>query len=250
MSQQRPPYQKPWLSYADQVAQLIARGLTITDSAAAEQFLSHINYFRFSGYCLAFEQHPHAFRPGVTFEQVRASYDFDLALRDLVTEALEMIEVDMRTAIAYYFGQKYGAFGHVDPANFFRTFDHQGWLSRLRDETGRSSESFVTHFRNSHSQFPDLPIWMLTETVSFGGLSKMFQGMLNADKRGQSCSSLRPPASRVAKLDASLGVCTKLCGPPFAALGSGFVNYPRCCLGGRVWHPLHLPGASPASQHC
>jgi len=84
-------FAKPWLSCLDQVALLQSRGLVIRDPAAAAHFLSHVNYYRFSGYCLAFEQARHHFLPGVTFEQVRASYDFDRVLRDLVTEALELI---------------------------------------------------------------------------------------------------------------------------------------------------------------
>ena len=43
----RLPYQKPWLPYADQVAQLVARSLTVADTAAAQAFLKHINYYRF-----------------------------------------------------------------------------------------------------------------------------------------------------------------------------------------------------------
>jgi abortive infection bacteriophage resistance protein len=95
------------------VAQLASRGLVVNDRAAAQAFLSHINYYRFGGYCLAFEKQRHVFRDGVTFEQVRASYEFDLALRDLVTEALEVLEVDFRAAIAYDFGQRHGAFSTI-----------------------------------------------------------------------------------------------------------------------------------------
>jgi hypothetical protein len=74
MTPSRPPLQpfvKPWLPYPDQVALLEKRGLLIADPAAAADFLSHINYYRFSGYCLAFEQARHQFIPNTTFEQVR-----------------------------------------------------------------------------------------------------------------------------------------------------------------------------------
>jgi abortive infection bacteriophage resistance protein len=187
MSQQpsgsRPAYPKPWLSYADQVQKLVDRGLTVGDRAAAEAFLAHINYYRFSGYCLAFEQQRHQFAAGVTFEQVCASYDFDMGLRDLVVEALEVVEVDFRAKIAYHFGNTYGAFGHVDAANFFFRFDHADWIDRLREEAGRSSELFVTHFSATYAEFPDLPVWMAMEIMSFGSLSKMFSGMVRDDQK-------------------------------------------------------------------
>jgi hypothetical protein len=72
----RPSYTKPWKSYEDQVALLQTRGLVVADSVVATTFFRHVNYHRFSGYCLAFEQARHQFRTGVTFEQVRAAYDF------------------------------------------------------------------------------------------------------------------------------------------------------------------------------
>lgn len=176
-------YNKPWLSHSDQVVHLASRGLMIADPAAAARFLSHVNYYRFSGYCLAFESPRHSFPNGVTFEQINFAYEFDMTLRDLVTEALEILEVDFRAVIAYHFGQRHGAFGHTNSATFFASFYHAEWLQRLRDEADRSSELFVAHFRNKYDRFPDLPIWMAMEVMSFGALSKMFQGMVRDDQR-------------------------------------------------------------------
>ena len=148
------PYRKGWLSYADQVQLLQHRGLIVSDLRKAEQFLSHLNYYRFSGYCLAFESQRHTFVTGTTFEQIVDAYQFDLGLRDLVTEALEIIEVDLRAAIAYFFGQRYGAFGHTVATNFYVGFGHTDWLLRLQEEAHRSSELFVTHFQRAYIEFP------------------------------------------------------------------------------------------------
>ena len=86
------PISKPWLSYADQVQLLRQRGLTVPDPQAAEEFLSHLNDYRFSGYCLAFEYGRHSFHTGTTFDDTLAAYHVDLTLRDLLTEALEVVE--------------------------------------------------------------------------------------------------------------------------------------------------------------
>lgn len=179
----RQPYCKGWLSYSDQVQLLQHRGLVVSDLRKAEQFLSHLNYYRFSGYCLAFESQRHTFVAGTTFEQIVDAYQFDLGLRDLVTEALEIIEVDLRAAIAHFFGQRYGAFGHTVASNFHIGFGHTDWLLRLQEEAHRSSELFVTHFQRAYIEFPDLPVWMVTEVMSFGGLSKMFMGMSRPDQK-------------------------------------------------------------------
>jgi abortive infection bacteriophage resistance protein len=181
--QERPSYAKPWLSYKGQLAQLIDRGLTVADAAAAEKFLSHVNYYRFSGFCLAFESHRRAFLANVTFEDLKAAYEFDVRLRDLLNEGLEVIEIDIRTCLAHHIGQRHGAFGHVNPNNFFERFDHGEWMEHIHEEVDRSSEPFVEHFRNTYAEYPDLPIWMLTEIMSFGTLTRMYRGMNKHDQR-------------------------------------------------------------------
>ena len=179
-----PRYTKPWLSFSDQVARLAERGLFIPDVAAAERFLTHVNYYRFSGYCLAFEQQRHVFLPDVTFDDIAGAYNFDVVLRDLLTEALEVIEIDVRTYLAYIFGQRHGPFGHANPGNFFRRFDHAAWMQHVCDEVDRSTELFVQHFHASYADYPDLPIWMLSEIMSFGTLTRMYRGMDRYDQRG------------------------------------------------------------------
>lgn len=180
---QRIPFTKPWQSWPDQLRTLEARGLVVSDRTVAEAFLSHVNYYRLSGYCLAFEQSRHVFVPGTTLEQIQGAYEFDRVLRDLITEALEIIEVDLRTTIAYHFGQHYQAFGHTSAGNFYAAFRHQDWLDKLHAEALRSNEQFVQHYRNTYLGFPDLPVWMVTELMSFGALSLMYKGMIRQDQR-------------------------------------------------------------------
>ena len=177
------PYTKVWLSIADQLKKLKSYGLVVAEDGAACDFLRHLNYYRFSGYGLAFEQQRHVFRPGTTFESIRDAYYFDRALRDLVTESLEVIELDLRAAIAYSFGENHQPFGHADAGNFFHRFPHAEWMDKLHDETERSDELFVKHFKRTYREFPDLPIWAATEIMSFGALSRMYSGMLRTDQK-------------------------------------------------------------------
>jgi abortive infection bacteriophage resistance protein len=177
------PHAKPWLCVQDQLRKLAGYGLVIADTATATQFLEHINYYRFSGYGLAFEQSRHVFLPGTTFEAVRQAYEFDRALRDLVTEALEIIELDLRTTIAYWYGKTYQTFGHRLARNFHDRSAHRQWIKKLRDETRRSREAFVNHHRVKYAEFPDLPIWVATEIMSFGSLSRMYANLIKTDQK-------------------------------------------------------------------
>ncbi|MCC5836004.1 MAG: Abi family protein [Opitutales bacterium] len=198
-------YSKQWRSLSDQLERLRESGLEVENVSEAESFLRHLNYYRFSGYGLAFEVRRHEFLPGTTFEDIRHAYEFDRGLRDLVYESMEVIELDVRTSVAYTFGETYGAFGHTDPTNFYiavkyansesaeSNFDHKQWRNSLRSETRRSSEVFVGHFERKYSEFPDLPIWVATEIMSFGTLSRMIEGMKKSDvKRVATRYGLQP----------------------------------------------------------
>ena len=214
--------------------------MVVADPATAAKFLSHVNYYRFSGYCLAFETVRHQFPAGLTFEQVQASYDFDRVLRDLVTEALEIVEVDLRAAIAYHFGRRYGAFGHTNASHFFHRFHHSDWISKIHDETVRSKEPFVTHFRQSYREFPDLPIWIATEVMSFGAISMMFAGM---DKKDQKAVAIR---YSIQPHDLStwahhLVYVRNLCAH-HARLWDHVWSIKPVLPHGAFWHPPYLPG--------
>jgi len=187
------PYPKKWKSTRDQLKKLMDAGLIVENASAAEEFLRHLNYYRFSGYGLAFETKRHHFAEGTTFEQIRQAYEFDRALRDLVYESMEVIELDIRTTVAYTFGNTYQAFGHTDSSHFYQAkkvtgsssknpaFDHKQWHSSLKAEARRSSEPFIRHFEEKYQEFPDLPIWVATEIISFGTLSRMIEGMRKPD---------------------------------------------------------------------
>ena len=193
-------FTKAWKSYSDQLSLITSRGIVVNDTDSATRFLSHVGYYRFTGYCLAFENGSrNVYVPNTTIEQIEYAYDFDHKLRDLLNEGLEVVEVDLRTSVAYYFGEKHGCFGHTKESNFFKyippkhqrpstrastkfVFDHAEWLEKLRDSAGRSKERFIKHFRDTYLEFPDLPIWVATEVMSFGWLSQMVEGMRDQDR--------------------------------------------------------------------
>ena len=187
------PYLKPWLSVDDQVNKLASRGLIVEDEEDAKAFLRHVGYYRFAGYLLAFEVSRHQYVKDTTFAHIKAAYEFDARLRDLFREAIELVEVDLCSTVAYTFGKKYGAFGHLEKDNFHQQFGnfhgepekvfHPEWLERLQKEAKRSREIFAQHFRTRHTEFPDLPIWSATELMTFGQMSRMIRALKRVDRK-------------------------------------------------------------------
>lgn len=176
-------FRKPWLDYGDQIKVLESRGLQVQNPQEAQAWLAHVNYYRFSGYSIAFESTRHVFRPGSSFEQVQAAYVFDQKLRSALMDAIAVVEIDLRTSIAHHFGKVHAPFAHAEGRNFYQQYRHPDWLTKLQHETERSHEDFVEHFRQHYQEFPNLPIWMATELMSFGTLSLMLKMMQRDDQK-------------------------------------------------------------------
>ncbi len=183
-------YNKPSLTFEQQIEKLISRGLNVSERNRSIKILSSINYYRFSAYWYPFRvkdtetgKITGRFREGTTFENILELYEFDRHLRLLIIDAIERIEVAVRTRVAYELAHAYGAFAHTNPANFHPNFSHADWLQKVEEETLRSSEEFINHYKSKYSGFPVLPIWMLTEIMTLGALSKLYRGMHHEDKK-------------------------------------------------------------------
>ena len=181
-------YLKPPLTFQEQLNKLEERGLYIHNKKLALTTLSSINYYRLSAYCIPFKKRSHAgsitdqFQENTTFENIIELYEFDRKLRLLMMDAIERIEISIRTSITYHLAHKYGAFALEKSENFHNQFNHASWLLQVQKEIVRSREPFIEHFHEKYKGFPTLPVWMATEVTSFGSLSLLFKGLKNEDK--------------------------------------------------------------------
>ena len=183
-------YKKRPITFQEQLVQLEERGLQIQDRQAALTSLASISYYRLSAYWYPFRLRgadgavTNQLEDGTTFEDVIDLYDFDRRLRLLIMDAIERVEVAVRTRLTYHLAHRYGAFAHTDRHNFHPGFNHSEWLAKLEAETVRSSDEFIRHYRSKYDGFPTIPIWMLTEVMSLGSLSLLYKGLNNNKKSG------------------------------------------------------------------
>jgi abortive infection bacteriophage resistance protein len=181
-------FDKPALSLPQQLDLLIRRGMTVRDRDRALHALSHISYYRLRAYWLS-EEIPtttsgdHAFRRGVDFDNILDLYSFDRKLRLLVMDAIERVEVSLRTRWAYILGTQYGAHAYEDPA-LFRSADlHRKCLASLDSELNRSHETFIRHYRKTYTDPRRPPLWVVCEVLSFGQLSMWFANIARGADR-------------------------------------------------------------------
>lgn len=178
------PYTKPALTIPKQIAQLRTRGMVISDTPSAEHYLSQINYYRLSAYWLPFESNhgTHAFQAGTRFEQVLDLYIFDRELRLLVLDAIERVEIAIRTQLAYQLGHRYGTHPHLNPAFFKRSWDHAKNIAQLQKDAHDSKEAFITHLLAKYAE-PLPPIWAAVEIMTLGQLSKWYANLQSGADR-------------------------------------------------------------------
>ena len=182
------PYSKIPIPVAQQVALLASRGMTIEDPAFAEGILSRVNYYRLSAYSRSFRiDGSDRFKPGASFARVVELYEIDRRLRLALMDAIERVEVAVRTTITSTYSARYGTFGHVSPKNFDPRFAHAEWSQKLAKEVEDSTEVFIAHYRKTYQEYPQVPLWMGTELLSFGALTRFFKGW-RSDLRTQVAS--------------------------------------------------------------
>ncbi len=168
-------FSKDSLTFEQQLERLFERGLHVEDKQSAITYLSHINYYRLGTYCWSFinDHNSHKFAVGTTFEQILNLYIFDRELRLLLLDAIERIEVSLRTQWAYHLSKKYGSHAHLNAEAFSKKFNHQEFIDKLSEELVRTSDK---HIKNQQYKYDEATpaIWIICEVMSFGGLSRCY----------------------------------------------------------------------------
>lgn len=172
------PFQKVATSYEQQVALLQQRGMIIDDVKRARFYLQHINYYRLGAYWLPFEADhaAHRFKPDTRFAEVLDLYTFDRELRLLLLDAIERLEVSIRSQWAHQIAHRHGPHGHLDPALALRPDHWRRNLSSLTEAVERSHEVFIRHFREQYVESLP-PVWAVCEVMSLGQLSRWYANL-------------------------------------------------------------------------
>lgn len=241
-------YQKPFTSVREQARLMADRGMDIGVVSDAEAMLRKHGYYRLSGYSHLYREFtPSAdgkkalstYKSGTTLKAVLDLCCLDEELRSLLSDALATVEIALRFNIGHRLGRR-DIFAHRMPHHVDEAFalwragddvlhcritesSHAEWLRAYRVQEIRSQETFVAHFRSKYG--PHLPVWVSTEVMSFGTLSRLYNGMLENDRK---------------LIAVRFGVVTSR-GEGDPATFSNWINHLRhvrniCAHYGRVWN--------------
>jgi abortive infection bacteriophage resistance protein len=180
---------KPAYTIKDQITLLKQRGMFFKDEAKAADYLKNISYYRLKGYWWDTQSDSilHLFRADTYFEDIIERYLFDRQLRLILFDAIELIEIALRTKMIYYLSLSYGGLWYLNPALFETALKtkngvtqttHLYTLSELQKEFERSQEIFI---KDQQRRYPGqaTDAWKILEVASMGTLSKLYKSLKN-----------------------------------------------------------------------
>lgn len=173
-------YTKAPLSIDDQIQKLKDRGLIFDNERIASNYLSNISYYRLRAYTYPFQQNEededHCFiRRDIHFGDIIDLYCFDRRLRALIFNAIEKIEIAIRTKIVYQYAlSTNNSHWFLDDYLYFKSDDYYKIIKDIEYEISRSNEDFILHYEKKYSHPEIPPAWMTLEVLSFGTLSRLY----------------------------------------------------------------------------
>jgi len=114
---------KPTYTIKEQITLLKQRGMLFRDEDTATNLLKNINYYRLKGYWwdMQIDYTSHILKPNIYFEDIIERYSFDRHLRLILLDAVERIEIALRTKMIYHLSISYGGLWYLNTSLFENT---------------------------------------------------------------------------------------------------------------------------------
>lgn len=184
-------FNKPAYTTDQHIELLESRGLRFLDYDRAKRYLLTIGYYRLSAYFLPFQVAPNQFKEETTFTDVLNLYIFDRKLRLHVMDALERIEVAIRSVLSDTLSNYYDPHWYTNEQIFKESFleiqPHRGksqykiFRNKIIFHTGKNNHSnrnpSCKHYYEVYSD-PELPpSWMIVEVLPMGTWSRVYENI-------------------------------------------------------------------------
>jgi abortive infection bacteriophage resistance protein len=188
MSVTKTTFAKKAQTPVDLLAKLKLANLTVLSDQDAIKYLTYVGHFRLKGYWFHLtDPTTKLFKPNVTFDVIKNRYEFDRKVRALVLEAVERLEIAVRSELCNHLSIQYSPHWYLMPSIFkpVKDFGIGSMLSKIEHEVGRSHEKrFIEHFYNKHDNPYLPPSWAMAECITMGLWSRVYQIIKNpVDKK-------------------------------------------------------------------
>ena len=168
------PLKKP-KTFIELADHLRKKGLSIADEDLdfVVSCLCDFGYYRLRGYWMNLEKDSR-FLSGTTFSDVWNIAKFDSEIRAWLLQAIEPVEVKLRTQLAYHLAHRYGPDALDREEAFADSRRYRQSMSTVKREAERARRDGVPYVCHNLQKYGRLPIWAAVEIMSFGTTSKLF----------------------------------------------------------------------------
>lgn len=187
------PYNKPACTNDFLIEQLRERGLTIENPDRANRYLNFIGYYRLSAYFLPYQFKKDRFRPGVDFNDILNLYIFDRKLKLVLMDAIERIEVAVRSSISNHLSlSTNNPHWFLDESHFDnysedkeKSFkNYQGFIDSIDNSLRKQHDATpLRHYYSKYSTPKYPPCWVLMEFLTLGQISKIYSILKTKHKK-------------------------------------------------------------------
>lgn len=188
---------KSFYTYDEQIKKLESDGLIIIDREEVLTSLKNVGYYKFiKGYNNLFLKYitndrgevvAHRYKENVRFEDIKAIYDFDFELRNIIYKRLSAIEIMIKSLVSYEFSEKHG----VDHKTYLKkncfnsnSLNRKGVATLIKmckktiaDASELESGSYRKYIAYHVEKYGQVPVWALFMALTFGNVSKFYQFM-------------------------------------------------------------------------
>ena len=178
---------KKALDISNQLQLLEKRGVVFDNIRKAEEILLDVGYYRLGFYAFPFERtfpnlhnRTHVYVEGTTFKSIYDLYLFDTKLRRLLLNALDRIEVNLRSRITYIVSTIYvnSPTWFVDKtiikSDFVLSFHNKVYSTLLENPVIKRHHQKYINDRYA-------PAWKTLEFMTLGNLSALYQSIKDTE---------------------------------------------------------------------
>lgn len=184
---------KPFLTIDEQLKLLTDRKFIISpnETERAKKFLLHNNYYRISGYTLTL-RHNDVFLKDANLSKLIQIYEADRRMRHIMLSIIEVVEIKIKTLLAYFHCEKHGPLGYLDINNFYclskgkidmDTIKHYQRITYKANNQKNSmteSEPYLKHHKQNKDDI--LPFWVYVELLTISDATRLYS-MIHIDSQ-------------------------------------------------------------------
>ncbi|MFJ7827444.1 Abi family protein [Psychrobacillus sp. NPDC096623] len=194
---------KIFKTHNQQLTILRKRNLDVPKTGTPKRILEKENYYNLiNGYKELFidipstSTTPEKYKTDTHISELKALYDFDFELRMILLKRIFRVENNIKSAIAYFFSQKYGHDNYLKLENFDllisgtaseknKVFRIKEIIDLIKGVQGEIAKNVTKHEAIKHymSQHGYVPLWVLVNVLTFGTTGKFFKLMKQTDRQ-------------------------------------------------------------------